>query len=115
LTYLGKKIRRNLSFLIYFRRKNDFAISAITQYEIGIGNKSSSSEFWNDLYGKLVVLPFDQNCSDVAIDVYASLKKKNQLIDLADIFIGATAKSHRIPIATLNKKHFQRIEGLIMI
>jgi predicted nucleic acid-binding protein len=47
--------------------------------------------------------------------VYANLKKKNQLIDLADQLIGATAKSHRLPIATLNKKHFQRIERLILI
>ncbi|WP_418884486.1 type II toxin-antitoxin system VapC family toxin [Cognataquiflexum rubidum] len=49
----------------------------------------------------------------MAIEVYASLKKQNKLIDLADLLIGATAKNHRIPLATLNKKHFQRIEGLM--
>jgi predicted nucleic acid-binding protein len=116
LIYLFRKKDKTKSFFFdLLSEENDFAISAITQYEIGIGNKSSSSEFWNDLYSKLVVLPFDQNCSDVAIDVYANLKKKNQLIDLADQLIGATAKSHRLPIATLNKKHFQRIERLILI
>jgi tRNA(fMet)-specific endonuclease VapC len=37
------------------------------------------------------------------------------LIDLADLLIGATAKYHNIPLATLNKKHFQRIDGLVLI
>lgn len=110
-----KKDKSKSYFFELLSEENDFAISTITQYEIGIGNKSSSSEFWNDLYGKLIILPFDQNCSDVAIEVYASLKKQNKLIDLADLLIGATAKNHRIPLATLNKKHFQRIEGLMLL
>ena len=75
---MAYRLRRKSSGSFIFppeNEENDFAISTITQYEIGIGNKSSSSEFWNDLYGKLIILPFDQNCSDVAIEVYASLKK----------------------------------------
>ena len=38
--------------------------------------------------------------------------KKNKMIDLADIFIGATALANEIPIATLNYKHFERIANL---
>jgi tRNA(fMet)-specific endonuclease VapC len=37
------------------------------------------------------------------------------MIDLADIFIGATAVTYKIPIATLNIKHFERIESLELI
>ncbi|KAF0238865.1 MAG: hypothetical protein FD181_588 [Prolixibacteraceae bacterium] len=34
------------------------------------------------------------------------------MIDLADILIGATAMAYEMPIATLNLKHFERIENL---
>lgn len=46
-----KKDKSKSYFFELLSEENDFAISTITQYEIGIGNKSSSSEFWNDLYG----------------------------------------------------------------
>ena len=37
------------------------------------------------------------------------------MIDLADILIGAAAVTYNIPIATLNVKHFVRIQGLEII
>lgn len=37
------------------------------------------------------------------------------MIDIADLFIGATALTHNLPIATLNIKHFNRIKGLEII
>jgi len=110
-----KKDKTKSYFFDILSEENNFAISTITQYEIGIGNKVSSSDFWNDLYNKLTILSFDQSCSNEAIEIYAILKRQNKLIDLADLLIGATAKNYQIPLATLNKKHFQRIEGLQLI
>jgi predicted nucleic acid-binding protein len=49
---------------------------------------------------------------DNAIEIYQELLSKNKIIDLADILIGATAITHEIPLATLNVKHFERIEQL---
>ena len=43
------------------------------------------------------------------------LKKKHLIIDLADIFIAAIAKTNRLPIATLNYKHFSKIEELKIV
>ena len=37
------------------------------------------------------------------------------LIDLADLFIAATALTSNLPFSTLNKKHFERIEGLVIV
>ena len=56
---------------------------------------------------KLIVIPFDKSCAITAIEVYSDLVKNNMIIDLANILIDATALTHNIPIATLNKK--QRI------
>ncbi|MGY6742069.1 MAG: type II toxin-antitoxin system VapC family toxin [Cecembia sp.] len=110
-----KKDKTKSYFFNLLSVENDFAISTVTQYEIGIGNKVSTSDFWNELNDRLTILSFDQSCSIEAIEIYATLKRKNKLIDLADLLIGATAKSHNIPLATLNKKHFQRIDGLVLI
>lgn len=49
------------------------------------------------------------------MDTYKALKPKNALIELADLLIGATAISNSVPLATLNKKHFERIPNLVLI
>jgi tRNA(fMet)-specific endonuclease VapC len=43
------------------------------------------------------------------------LKATNKLIEVPDIFIGATALSNNMKIATLNKRHFERIAGLVIV
>lgn len=110
-----KKNKAKTRFYDLTTNHTDFCISTITNYEIGIGNKESHYEFWERLKDSLQVLPFDEACSDNAIELYLNLLKKNQMIDLADILIGATAITHKIPIATLNDKHFKRIKGLEII
>ncbi|WP_205569540.1 type II toxin-antitoxin system VapC family toxin [Arachidicoccus soli] len=47
--------------------------------------------------------------------INATLKKKRKQIDIADLFIAATAVIHNLSIATLNKKHFERIDELLVI
>ena len=58
------------------------------------------------------VIPFDLKSSYEAIKIYKLLKAKNQMIDLADLFIAATAISHNLTLATLNLRHFNRIPNL---
>ncbi|OJV16835.1 MAG: hypothetical protein BGO21_28680 [Dyadobacter sp. 50-39] len=43
---------------------------------------------------------------------FVLLKKQSKLIGMADIFIAATAVHYGLPLATLNVKHFERIEEL---
>ena len=58
------------------------------------------------------VLPFDEASVDKAVEINASLKQKRKQIDLADLFIAATAVSNNLLFATLNKKHFDRVKAL---
>jgi len=91
-------------------------ISSITNYEIGIGNRTIvQSEYWNKLKQNLEILPFDESCSEIAKEIYLNLLNQNKIIDIADILIGSTALNYNLPIATLNVKHFSRIEGLKVI
>jgi predicted nucleic acid-binding protein len=110
-----KKNKGETLFYDISQTYENLCISAITHYEIGIGNRKSHFEYWNSLLAHLTVIPFDQTCSDSAIKIYTNLLQSNKMIDLADILIGATAIAHNIPIATLNIKHFERIKDLEII
>lgn len=110
-----KKDKKKTQFYSLSKLDEEFSISTITYYEIGIGNRKSHAGFWDSLCNNLTVLPFDKNCADTAITIYHNLLKKNQIIDLADILIGATAITHNIPVSTLNIKHFARIAGLTLM
>ena len=66
-------------------------------------------------FERIIILPFDKKANDIAIAITKQLKAKNQLIEIPDIFVGATAVANNLRIATLNKKHFERIPGLVII
>jgi len=57
----------------------------------------------------------DDKCANEAARIVKQLKSKNQIIEIPDILIGATAIANELPLATLNKKHFERIENLILV
>jgi tRNA(fMet)-specific endonuclease VapC len=60
-------------------------------------------------------MPFDKTVAKRAVDLNKELKRKRKLIDTADLFIAATAIANNLPFATLNRKHFDRIDGLTLI
>jgi tRNA(fMet)-specific endonuclease VapC len=110
-----KKDKESSSFYVLSNKNYELCISSITNYEVGIGNRKSHTEYWESLKENLRILPFNHNCSEEAITIYLKLLRENQMIDLADILIAATAITFNMPFATLNKKHFDRIKNLEMI
>lgn len=95
---------------------SDLFISAISIYELYMGATNSDKikdiEMITD---GLIVLPFDDRVAISSAEIFLELKRKNQLIEFRDIFIAATCISNELPIATLNKKHFKRVDGLKII
>ncbi len=67
---------------------------------------------WNNLLQKVEVLSFDKAAFRVAVDINAELKRKRKQIEIPDLFIAATAITNNLPLATLNRKHFERIDHL---
>lgn len=61
------------------------------------------------------ILPVDDFCIDEAVKIYNHLKKINNLVELADLLIGATAISNSLPLASLNEKHFKNIPNIELI
>jgi len=91
-------------------------ISAVTLYELLMG--ATSKDKFADikkLTEDLPVLPFDENVSLQAGEIYHFLRKNNKMIEFRDIFIAATCINYNLPLKTLNKKHFQRIKNLRLV
>ncbi len=61
------------------------------------------------------VLPFDKDVVKLAVIINRQIKQKRKQIELADLFIAATAITNNLPFATLNRKHFERIDTLNII
>lgn len=89
-----------------------YCISSVTEYEIYRGALLGQISFWDHLLQKVEVLSFDKAASRIAVDINAGLKRKRKQIAIADLFIAATAVANGLKLATLNKKHFDRIEAL---
>lgn len=87
--------------------------SAVSLYELYMGATSREKmEDVNYLTGDLNVLPFTEVVAAKSAEIYHFLRRKNKMIEFRDIFIAATCIVHELPIATLNKKHFDRIPEL---
>lgn len=115
IDYYRKTDKNNSVWVSLVRQGYAFAISAISKYEIYSGATASQLSFWDSILQAIEVLPFNENCVDIAVGVNSSLKRKRKQIEIADLFIAATAIAHNLPFATLNKKHFDRIDGLNLI
>lgn len=107
--------KENTKLVALVREDYTFYISAITAYEIYSGSTEKQLEFWNNLLEKIQVLPFNETAVKSAVEINFKLNRKRKQIDIADLFIAATAIANNMPIATLNINHFERIDGLSII
>jgi len=115
IDYYRKTDKNKTIWISLVRQGYEFAISSITKYEIYSGATKSQLQFWNDVLIAISVIPFDESSVDKAVEINSMFKRKRKQIALADLFIAATAMNYNLPIATLNKKHFERIEGLTLV
>lgn len=115
IDYYRKTNKENTVWLSLVRQGYSFAISVVTKYEIYSGATPSQLTFWNNVLKVVNVLPLEEPSVDKAVAINNNLKKKRKQIDIADLFIAATAVTYRIPLATLNRKHFERVDVLKII
>ena len=91
-------------------------VSTVTLFELYAGATNHSK--WMDiklLTEDLILLPLTVDVSQYAAKIFQKLRMENQIIEFRDIFISATAIANKLPILTLNKKHFSRIADLEII
>ena len=103
----GKSIWVNL-----VRQGYSFAVSVVTKYEIYAGATPNQLIFWDSVFKAIKVISLDELSIDTSVIINSALKRKRKQIDLADLFIAATAVAYNLPLVTLNRKHFDRIDTL---
>ncbi|MGI8951073.1 MAG: type II toxin-antitoxin system VapC family toxin [Chitinophagaceae bacterium] len=115
IDYYRKTDKENSVWIALVRQKYKFVISAITKYEIYSGATQSQLNFWKTVLQAIEIISFDEVSVDTAVFINASLNRKRKQIDLADLLIAATAVAHNFFLATLNRKHFDRIDRLNIV
>ena len=115
INYYRKTDKANSIWAKLVRQEYQFSLSAITKYEIYSGAAKSQLDFWNNVLQAIKVIPFDEICPNKAVEINAALKRKRKQIGIADLFIASTALTNNLPIATINKKHFDRIDSFEII
>jgi len=115
IDYYRKTDKEKSIWINLVRQGYSFSVSAVTKYEIYAGSTPNQVAFWDSIFQAITVMPLDEVSVDTAVTVNSSLKRKRKQIDLADLFIAATAIAHNLSFVTLNRKHFDRIDTLKLI
>jgi tRNA(fMet)-specific endonuclease VapC len=115
IEYFRKSNKTNSRLISLIDKGYKFKISAITEFEIFTGSLPAHYGFWENLLKEAEVLSFDKKAARVAVEINRALKLVSKQIGISDLFIAATAISNNLPLATLNLKHFERIEALEII
>lgn len=115
MTIIARRIKSYSAWISLIHKDYQFAVSTITKYEIYSGATKSQLSFWDRIFEIIQVISFNEDCVNTAVNINAELKRKRKQIAIADLFIASTALAHQLPVATLNTKHFERIDGLTII
>jgi len=91
------------------------SISVIAKLEVLYGTRPELVGYWNAVFATMTAIPFTNDMVVKSHEIILDLKRKNLLIDMEDIMIAATALVRTLPLVTLNRKHFERIDGLKLI
>jgi len=115
IAHMRAKDKKNTFLADLLRHGTVLFISTVIEYEIELGMIPFHQEQWNNIRRRLKILPFESPMALTACKVKHELKTKGAQIDIADLFIAATAIANGLPLATLNRKHFDSIDGLKLI
>ena len=115
IDFYRKKSKEKSAFFLLTTKYKLFAVSIVTQYEIMIGTDATQIEFWSTFFDRVTVLPFDKAANDAAITNNKAFKECQQTYRDSGYIYRRDSTSNNMPIATLNKKHFERIPGLTVI
>lgn len=115
IDYFRKTNKEKTRLVEIFKQHSKVYISSITEFEIYNGAKQTHIEFWDLILARIVVLDFDSRCARKAADIVSGLKRKRKTLDKPDLFIAATAMVYNLTLNTFNTKHFDKVDGLILV
>jgi len=98
---------------------DDVVTTWITAAELYYGAAKSSAPEKNralvqSFLATLPVLGLDEAAVQIFGEAKALLERQGQRLADADLFIGAIAVAHQAPVVTGNRRHYERIPGIVV-
>lgn len=100
IDYYRKTNKEKSTWLSLVRQGYSFAILTVMKYEIYSGATSGQIAFWNSVLQVIHIIPLDESSVDTAVIINSSPKRRRKQIDIADLFIAATAVTYHLSLAT---------------
>lgn len=79
---------------------------------IFVSGRLEEKKFLQKLFDTSIILESSYESARIGGEIYASLKRKGQLINDADILRASIVRSYEATLVTNNVSHFSRIKGL---
>ena len=88
-------------------------ITTVTLFELLL--RKTNLEAIDSFRNKVYVLDFDEDSARIASAIFKKLQSKGRTTDIRDVFIASICLTNKCILATFNKKHFEHIEGIILL
>jgi len=115
IEYFRTKDKSVTWFYRLLQEQRKMSLSTVVIFEVLSGADGAQREFWKGFFHGIVRLPLDERTAEIAADLFRTLRQKNVRLESSDLFIAATAIANDLPLATLNRKHFEQVDGLRLL
>ncbi len=96
-------------------RDGTLRLTAVTGFELRVGSDFLDRRDDMMRLFRSRTLPLDLASALRAGEVFSTLRATGRGIGFADCLQAGTCMRYRIPFATRNRKHFERVEGLALL
>lgn len=118
----GEKGTFDLEGWLASRANDQFEIAAITVAELWHGVERATGtrrvrrqNYLTAFLESLPIIPYTEQTAYEHARIWAELEASGKMIGFYDLIVGATALERGSQVATFNKRHFDRIQGLSVI
>ena len=116
INHFRERDKENTFFSKLSYSYSGFIISIVAEFEVLIGVTNIEDEnYWNTIFKDITIIPFTSAINKIAINCSKKLRNSGQQLEFKDLVIGATAIHKHLPLATLNSKHFDKLDSLLII
>ena len=111
-----RKHDKHSSILFRYITNHTLYLPTIVEFELFAGTTDEAKRHdVENILQVFSIVPLISKIAWQAAELYQDLKQRNQLIEIRDLLIAATAVVYTLPILTLNTKHFGRIPQLTIL
>lgn len=115
IDYFRANKKENTLLHMLYDSYPQLSISIITEFEVLSGSSPDRWFYYTNFLNDFHIYPLSKDVVHLSSKIYYGLNKRGELIGSRDIFVASTAINYGLELATLNKKHFSRIENLNLI